>query len=63
MRSKKITTPRPKEITQGAIESGSKEEVVSPKGLKPKSHKGTSLKAYEKRRKKAQIKSLKKDQC
>ena len=63
----KITKPRPKEITQGAIESGIKKEVVSPKGLKRKSHKGTSLKAYEKRRKKkkkkAQIRRLKKDQC
>ena len=34
------------------MENEIKKEVVSPKDLKPKSHKGTSLKAYEKRWKK-----------
>ena len=48
----KITTPKPKEIsTRG---HGKREEMVSPKGLKPKKHKEkkTSPEVYEKRRKK-----------
>ena len=48
----KITAPKPKEIsTRG---HGKREEMVSPKGLKPKTHKEkkTSPKVYEKKRKK-----------
>ena len=45
----KITAPKPKEIsTRG---HGKREEMVSPKGLKPKKHKEkkTSPEVYEKR--------------
>ena len=49
----KVTAPKPKEIS--ARGHGKREEMVSPKGLKPKNikkKKKASLKVYEKRRKK-----------